>query len=365
MTLPDPRFMTNLQRLLLEGEYVGTYKYALLISIARWAVENPHWEEGRELDVAALAPHFLELYWPQAKPFAVADRVQEPGLPYGDWEDPELAGVLLQDRGQRQARQAPRILKEILRAYRECGGVLSKLDPGARIALERSVRKTIRDMPLWKLQTLRSSQKPAEVLYHPGRNGYHLRFAPGVAASFAHFAPLVEEIARSAWLRHVLRSNPGLLGAHARVESFLFPDARNGLRLLRAPLLEAQGDRCFYCDGSLRRSMAVDHFLPWARYRRDLGHNFVLAHQRCNSSKSDTLAGLPHLERWVERNQLHGEVLGSRFDDLRIPHDQRLVQRVATSLYELAEAEGADLWLGPGSMAVIQPEWRQILGAVG
>ena len=35
----------------------------------------------------------------------------------------------------------------------------------------------------------------------------------------------------------------------------------------------------------------------------DLAHNFVLAHLSCNCSKSDTLAALPHLERWLERLQ--------------------------------------------------------------
>ena len=38
---------------------------------------------------------------------------------------------------------------------------------------------------------------------------------------------------------------------------------------------------------------AVDHFIPWRRYPLDLGHNFVLAHSACNSSKGDRLAAVP------------------------------------------------------------------------
>jgi hypothetical protein len=34
----------------------------------------------------------------------------------------------------------------------------------------------------------------------------------------------------------------------------------------------------------------VDHFIPWSRYPADLGHNFVLAHDRCINAKSDYLA---------------------------------------------------------------------------
>ncbi len=50
------------------------------------------------------------------------------------------------------------------------------------------------------------------------------------------------------------------------------------------------------------RATNVDHFVPWARYPVDLGHNFVLAHSTCNSSKSDHVASAEYLEKWVDRN---------------------------------------------------------------
>ena len=348
--------------MLLEGDYVGTYKYALLISLARWAVENPGFGEGRELDVGELAPHFLELYWPQGQPFALVEGVEEAGVLYGEALERDLRGVLLQDRGQAESRQAPRILKEIHRAYGECGGSIGRLAGEVKEGLLRVTRKTIRDMPLWKLQNVRSSREPLTVLYRQGSNGFRIRFEPGVAASFAHFAPLVEELARSAWLRHVLRCNPAILGAPSQVESFMFPDSRSALGALRAPLFEVQGNACFYCDGVLGNSVAVDHFLPWSRYRRDLGHNFVLSHASCNSSKSDVLAGNEHLQRWVDRNALHGEFLAGEFDERRVPHDRQLSERVAQSLYALADSEGAELWVEKGLLRPIDSCWREILG---
>ncbi|MEZ6002636.1 MAG: HNH endonuclease domain-containing protein [Planctomycetota bacterium] len=357
--------MTNLQRLLLEGEFVGTYKYALLISLSRWAVENPDWDEREELEVGALAPHFLELYWPQAKPFRDADAVEESAAVYAEPIKTSFRSVLVQDRGQQEFRQAPRMLKEITRSYEGCGGNLAKLDAEKRRSLERSARRTIREMPLWKLQNLRSSQVPAEVLYRRGSSPFHVRFVPGVIGGFRHFAPLVEELARAAWLRHVLRVNPTVLGAVTRVESFLFPDSRSSLMALRGPLLEMQGETCFYCREGMRGDVAVDHFLPWARYRRDLGHNFVLAHSSCNGSKSDSLPALLHLERWAQRNHEFGADLAQRFDLLRFPHDVATTQRDASSLYELAEAEGADLWIEKGRMQRVSSDWRQALVWVG
>lgn len=68
------RFFQNLQYLLAEGEFVSTDKFALLLALGRWAIENPEHDERDPLDVGALAGHFLDLYWPQARPFSAGER---------------------------------------------------------------------------------------------------------------------------------------------------------------------------------------------------------------------------------------------------------------------------------------------------
>jgi hypothetical protein len=47
----------------------------------------------------------------------------------------------------------------------------------------------------------------------------------------------------------------------------------------------------------------VDHFIAWACYPIDLGHNFVLADRSCNNQKRDRLLAFRHLAAWKERNQ--------------------------------------------------------------
>ena len=53
----------------------------------------------------------------------------------------------------------------------------------------------------------------------------------------------------------------------------------------------------------------------------DLGHNLVLAHDRCNNDKSDHLAAEMHLAAWTERNRLHQEELRSRLREAGLPCD--------------------------------------------
>jgi len=77
-------FVCRLQRLLTGGEFVSTYKLALLIALARWAIEHPDHDERQPLDVSALAGHFVELYWPHVLPFhADVARVAEARPDYG------------------------------------------------------------------------------------------------------------------------------------------------------------------------------------------------------------------------------------------------------------------------------------------
>jgi 5-methylcytosine-specific restriction endonuclease McrA len=90
-------------------------------------------------------------------------------------------------------------------------------------------------------------------------------------------------------------------------------EARKPMR--RIAVREVDGNRCFYCAATLRGEPVVDHFVPWARYPLDLGHNFVLADARCNGGKLDRLAAFEHLERWCTRNARPDWTGGARQED--------------------------------------------------
>ena len=73
------------------------------------------------------------------------------------------------------------------------------------------------------------------------------------------------------------------------------------------------------------------------------------------------IPGAKFVPRWVQRNEEHGAYLAERFDEKLIPHDLPLTHRVAVSLYGLAEAEGADLWVSKGEWMAVEPGWRKAL----
>ena len=67
------RFLTNLQRLLDEGLFVASYKFALLLSLADLSIENGD-DSGAPLTFTTeeTAEKFIQYYWRQVVPYAAA-----------------------------------------------------------------------------------------------------------------------------------------------------------------------------------------------------------------------------------------------------------------------------------------------------
>lgn len=329
MSVPTPEaqleFLTQLQRLFSEGEFTATYKYALLISLAELAVERAA-EADPVFALEEIAARFVDLYWQQSAIYPSARPAAVPG-------------VLVQNRG-RQAQVVSALAK-----FRASHGVTTV--HALRVhadypTLVREVAATVRDQPLHKLQTFGRSS--VTFLYHVVDGKVHL--AAGVAYCLRRFQPLIQQLARSHWVAHIKGNsrNADLIGEVADLESFLFEHGRHALDRMAAGLFALDDGRCFYCDTTLTRHH-VDHFVPFATYPRDLGHNFVLAHDRCNQRKSDSLAGAIHLERWLARLLRKRDHLAEIAEGAGIRHDAAASRAIARWSYELAKETKGQAWL--------------------
>ncbi|WP_405243207.1 HNH endonuclease [Lentisalinibacter salinarum] len=343
------RFLSTLQRLLEEGSFVSTYKYALLMALADLSVESTDEADGSlRLPLDAIARKFIEYYWPQAAPF---------GRGLVDERTDEESTTLVQNMGRQAA-----VIRKVADA-RGTYGKLTRVQRDARAwrSLVRRVRNTIVEMPLWKLQMI--GGEPVEFLYRQQEiEDNAITLLPGVAAHFRRFHSLVRSLIESAWMRQIrrIRANDRLLGTGTDLAAFLFGSERTSVARYEPILKELQAGRCFYCDGRIRSNPAVDHFIPWSRYPLDLGHNFVLSHAGCNGRKSDYLAANQHLERWVARNSKQGRELESALDGEGLPHDAVASRHIAKWAYEQAEMAGALVWVRGKEMAYLGPAWREL-----
>ena len=141
------RFLVNLQRLLDEGQFVASYKFALLLSLADLCVEMGN-DSGSALTLTtdAIADKFIQYYWRQAIPYPAASK----------------ASVLKQNTGKQAA-----VVNLIGTTREKHGDSIATIMKRTEVwkKLREEVSRVIRIMPLWKLQTVGGT--PAVLVQHP------------------------------------------------------------------------------------------------------------------------------------------------------------------------------------------------------
>ena len=336
------QFLRNIQRLLSEGLFVASYKFALVRALADLAVlKGDDFGGPLDIDTGDIAAKFVEMYWRQSRP-----------IPLGG----QLAGVTLQQNTGKQAA----IISQIADAQTECGTSLYRFQqtsPDRWSALVVAVGQVVRTMPLWKLQTV--GQEQLDFLYDNLGRGNRITLKPGVAFCFRAFYELIRDLIEGAWVRFVQRLNANKLGNVTDLGTFLFGQERACLDAYRPILLDVQHGNCLYCQKPLSKQSQVDHFVPWARYPVDLGHNFVLAHVQCNNAKSDHLAAEDHLATWIDRNRLHRVELQTRLVEAALPCDWSATSQIAKWVYQQTEKANGQVWVAEKVLKHLGPSWSR------
>jgi 5-methylcytosine-specific restriction endonuclease McrA len=348
MTWPAPtpeeqvQFLRNIQRLLAEGSFVASYKYALIHALADLAVlKGDDTGAPLDLDTEDIAAKFIELYWRQCRPFQIGG---------------QTTGLILQQNTGRQAA----IISKIVDSQQECGASLFRLKqlaPERWSELVTEVNRVVRIMPLWKLQTV--GEERLDFLYENLDRGTTITLKPGVAYCLRAFYELIRDLIQGAWVRFVQKVNASRLGSVTDLGTFLFGEERSSLEAYRPILMDVQHGACLYCGGKLSRQSEVDHFIPWSRYPADLGHNFVLAHKTCNQAKSDYVAAEKHLATWVERNRLNQQELQTRLQQSALPCDLPASTQIARWIYQQTEKANGQVWVIQKVLEHLGPSWQR------
>ena len=226
--IPTPedqvQFLRKIQRLLAEGLFTASYKFALLHTIADLAVEKGD-DSGAplDLDTKDIAAKFVELYWRQCRPFQ---------------------GLVLQQNTDRQAA----IIGHIAKVQPHCGDSLFRLkqaEPSEWSKLVSKVGRVVREMPLDRLQTV--GDEKLVFLYEIIDGGARIMLKPGVAYCLRAFHELLRDLVQGAWVRFVQKLNADKLGNITDLGTFLFGQERASLEVYRPILFEVQRGTCLYC----------------------------------------------------------------------------------------------------------------------
>src|SRR5690606_5886812 len=128
-------FLLKIQRLLDEGDFVATYKFALLNALADISVES-NVSPGRGLTVplGRVAEKFIEYYWTQSRPYRAIDG---------------RAAILKQNTGRQAA-----VINAVAGLQQKIPTLAAARNSRNWAQLRRRVTRTIDTMPLWKLQNI-------------------------------------------------------------------------------------------------------------------------------------------------------------------------------------------------------------------
>ena len=321
-------FLADVQRILDQGQFTATYKFALLLALVELAVEDGDDSGGpATISLDAIAEKFIALYWTHTRPYRGATLVQNAGRNIAVLRQIEH----LQRTSPRlsQARQLPEWK-----------------------TLREAVRNVVVQMPLFRLQLLRNNHRLA-FLYDNQVVGDKLTLKPGVVYCLRRFSSLIGTLVRSAWVEEVRRNpqNAYELDGQESLDLFLFGEERVDLAEVRDVLWDMQSGHCFYCDGRMGATPHVDHFIPWSAYPSNLGHNLVLAHPACNGDKSDLLAGVDHLMHWWERNERDGGAIAAALAPRGLATGVQATKGIAAWAYHRARVAASLLWNGRGRVS--------------
>ncbi|MFP4600193.1 MAG: HNH endonuclease [Persicimonas sp.] len=307
-------FATQLFELVERTRTNSTYKYALLLALIDCCQESFQKDGSgpQMLTTRQVAEKVLELYWHQARQHPELGEVKQ-----NQGAQARIVSVI--GEFQRTHAKSTSVFAARLGYPSDYARLLSKIEwrlieePLPRLQSVGDAEHDILYQVHWTASDVRKQKRASGVSAYQKRyqndpqadlwvstDGFDNRIMlnDDVGDMLVRLAPLFRPLVRREWTRLVARLNDVETD---ELERFLFASFRQNLTQLCEPLRDVQEGRCFYCEGRMSGDAEVDHFVAWSRCPNDDLYNLVLAHPTCNNAKSDHLAALPHLRRWVRR----------------------------------------------------------------
>lgn len=342
--------------LLDSASFDTTYKLATLEAIILAVADNLD-ASGRPpstLSARDISNRVLQRYWSQAVPFTTSDGETIDHLRQRRAQGGDLISHIAKVRVDLDLTSRAHSLTRA-----------TSIDEKTVRKLEEETWRRVVDMPIPRLQRMGSDSGGVEDRflfdYSWGDKGKknHVSLAreddtlflkPGVAEGLLLLQPLLLRHIETLWVTKVAAWNPAVSDA-SRLHESLFGSDRLNTKALVEPLSELQNGQCFYCSTTTKKAPHVDHFLPWSLGHNESVENMVLSCEKCNLSKSATLADVPHLSKWLDRMNSGSEestVLEEIASSVIRPHHPDITKSQARASYLYLPASSL-LWLGVDS----------------
>jgi hypothetical protein len=235
------KFLQHLHRLFDEGEFVATYKYALLMALSELSVESESVEGQLEVPMIAIAEKFAALYWPQTAPYTSG-----------------VIGTVTEVLNQNQGKQTA-VINTLLKLRQEGATTLNQARKSQDwSSAVKTIAKTVAEMPVQYLQNIGGALIP--FLYQYPHSPEKLILHNGVASLLRTFHPLIQQLARAGWVAHIRKNkrNTEIIGQMGELEMFMFGTPRASLAQVADLLCQSA---CNICRSTASRFPVNNHYL--------------------------------------------------------------------------------------------------------
>lgn len=321
-------FLQKIQLILEAGSFTSTYKFALLLSLVNLSItQGEDTNDTLILNYTDIAEQFIIQYWKQSLPFECVDQNNF---------------VLQQNTGSQII--VIKYIQDLMLRYETLSKAM-KSDEWTSIVA--SIAKTIKSYPAQLLQNIEGQS--LNFLYDWHSNSSVIELKTNVMYCLRRFHGIIRQLVQQHWSDFVrlLPKNKITLNGQPDIQSFLFDEQRISLRKLCELYQDIQNNKCFYCGKSINDSPEVDHFIPWSYYQQDTVHNFVVADKKCNGAKSNFLADIPFLEKWLHRNSVYDQHIQKLSENIGIVSNLKSSHNIAQWAYKRALDMHSPIWIPP------------------
>ena len=162
-----------------------------------------------------------------------------------------------------------------------------------------------------------------------------LQMNPPVLQFLKKYQRLITNLTNYQLAKFLEKYNPDFTQMLIRVEQV---SQRENLKEFRELLQTTCGATCFYCGKTSKKTLHVDHFIPWFYVQNDKLWNFVLACASCNTRKNKRVPSQHYVKALLLQNQQVQQQV--RMDYFYAYQPEKLEE-----LYQFAISNGCKVWL--------------------
>ncbi|MFC4355597.1 HNH endonuclease domain-containing protein [Chryseomicrobium palamuruense] len=230
----------------------------------------------------------------------------------------------------------------ILTNFKNTYGIPSKvsydvINPLTQAALEKEITNKI----LKKYVVGALFEDTNKILYSFSKKEGLIRFSDASLHFLRKYQTTIFKLTTYELTKYIQIQNP-LVDHQILIESIENITKRSSLLQFQKELIQLTGAKCFYTETHLhssKRSIAVDHFIPWSFIHSDDLWNLVLTSQSLNSKKGSKLPDKNFLNKLHSRN-----VLLKQSEDIhvRLAFEGYHFQ-IVRDLYQYADVNGFEI----------------------